>query len=156
MGRIRRAVKVLQNTAHAPDELGENQHICQVVKVEGNLTYTCKLPTGEELKASLEKKFHDTIFIRVRGYVVVEIDEVARSKNCKVIGKIVNVVCNEKEWRQQPYWYLFEHPLCLFFVYYILLTDMVFPGQKNFLASLSKTGHRVLDTRCHPVTQRIM
>ncbi|EGS21836.1 eukaryotic translation initiation factor eIF1a-like protein [Thermochaetoides thermophila DSM 1495] len=104
MGRIRRAVKVLQNTAHAPDELGENQHICQVVKVEGNLTYTCKLPTGEELKASLEKKFHDTIFIRVRGYVVVEIDEVARSKNCKVIGKIVNVVCNEKEWRQQPYW----------------------------------------------------
>ncbi|KAL2164988.1 hypothetical protein VTH06DRAFT_284 [Thermothelomyces fergusii] len=106
MGKPKRAVlAAAQESVTPPDELTETQFVARVQKVEGNSLYTCELPNGKPVLVELEPKFRNTIFIRRGGYVLVDLAPAAeRPKNSKVVGEIINIVREEKEWRKQPYW----------------------------------------------------
>ncbi|GAB1319656.1 hypothetical protein MFIFM68171_09866 [Madurella fahalii] len=88
-----------------PDELTESQFIARVVKAEGNNIWTCELPNKKHIQVELNSLFRNTVFIRRGGYVLVDLasaDE--RSRSGRVVGEIINVVREEREWRKQPYW----------------------------------------------------
>lgn len=89
-----------------PEKLTESQSIARVVKAEGNSIWTCELPNGKQILVELDPLFRNTVFIRRGGYVLVDLasaDE--RAKSSRVVGEIVNVVREERDWRKQPYWY---------------------------------------------------
>jgi probable RNA-binding protein EIF1AD len=111
MGKPKRAVlAAAQESMTPPDELTHTQFVARVVKAEGNSLYTCELPNGKPIIAELEPRFRNTIFIRRGGYVLVDLESAEeRLKTSRVMGEIINIVRDEKEWRKQPYWYA----LCL-------------------------------------------
>jgi probable RNA-binding protein EIF1AD len=111
MGKPKRAVlAAAQESMTPPDELNDTQFVARVIKAEGNSLYTCELPNGKPIIAELEPRFRNTIFIRRGGYVLVDLESAEeRLKTSRVMGEIINIVRDEKEWRKQPYWYA----LCL-------------------------------------------
>ncbi|KAG7287292.1 hypothetical protein NEMBOFW57_006800 [Staphylotrichum longicolle] len=106
MGKPKRAVlAAAQESMTPPDELTGTQFVARVVKAEGNSLYTCELPNGKPIIAELEPRFRNTIFIRRGGYVLVDLESAEeRLKTSRVMGEIINIVRDEKEWRKQPYW----------------------------------------------------
>ncbi|KAK4032996.1 hypothetical protein C8A01DRAFT_20012 [Parachaetomium inaequale] len=107
MGKPKRAavLAAAQESMTPPDELTETQFVARVVKAEGNSLYTCELPSGKPAIVELEPKFRNTIFIRRSGYVLVDLASAEeRLKTSRVMGEIINIVRDEKEWRKQPYW----------------------------------------------------
>ena len=108
MGKPKRSavLAAAQESMTPPDELTDSQSVARVVKAEGNSLYTCELPNKKTIIVELEPKFRNTIFIRRGGYVLVDLasaDE--RPASSRVVGEIINIVRDEKEWRKQPYWY---------------------------------------------------
>lgn len=108
MGKPKRAhvQAAAQMSATPPDELTESQFIARVVKAGGNNKWTCELPNKKPILVELDSLFRNTVFIRRGGYVLVDLasaDE--RTKSSRVVGEIINVVREEREWRKQPYWY---------------------------------------------------
>lgn len=109
MGKPKRAavLAAAQESATPPNELTETQFVARVQKAEGNSLYTCELPNGKPVLVELEPKFRNTIFIRRGGYVLVDLASAQeRLKTSKVMGEIINIVREEKEWRKQSYWYV--------------------------------------------------
>ncbi|KAK4126397.1 nucleic acid-binding protein [Parathielavia appendiculata] len=106
MGKPKRAVlAAAQESLTPPGELTDTQFVARVVKAEGNSLYTCELPNGKPILVELEPKFRNTIFIRRGGYVLVDLASAEeRAKTSRVMGEIINIVRDEKEWRKQPYW----------------------------------------------------
>jgi probable RNA-binding protein EIF1AD len=106
MGKPKRAVfAAAQETTSPPDELTDTQFIARAIKGEGNHVYTCELPNGKPVVVELEPKFRNTVFIRRGGYVLVDLASAEeRSRSSRVVGEIINIVRDEKEWRKQPYW----------------------------------------------------
>ncbi|KAK4154553.1 hypothetical protein C8A00DRAFT_32677 [Chaetomidium leptoderma] len=107
MGKPKRAavLAAAQESTTPPDELTETQFVARVVKADGNSLYTCELPNGKPTIVELEPKFRNTIFIRRGGYVLVDLASAEeRAKTSRVMGEIINIVRDEKEWRKQPYW----------------------------------------------------
>ncbi|KXX81144.1 putative RNA-binding protein EIF1AD [Madurella mycetomatis] len=94
-----------QMSATPPDELTESQFIARVVKAEGNNRWTCELPNKKPILVELDSLFRNTVFIRRGGYVLVDLASADEcSKSSRVVGEIINVVSEEREWRKQPYW----------------------------------------------------
>lgn len=107
MGKPKRAavLAAAQESTSPPDELAETQYIARVVKGEGNHVHTCELPSGKPVVVELEPRFRNTVFIRRGGYVLVDLASAEeRSRSSRVVGEIINIVRDEKEWRKQPYW----------------------------------------------------
>jgi probable RNA-binding protein EIF1AD len=108
MGKPKRAavLAAAQESMTPPDELSESQSLARVVKAEGNSLYTCELPNRKTIIVELEQRFRNTIFIRRGGYVLVDLASAEeRPQSTRVVGEIINIVRDEKEWRKQPYWY---------------------------------------------------
>ncbi|KAK3687797.1 hypothetical protein B0T22DRAFT_498104 [Podospora appendiculata] len=94
-----------EESATPPDQLTESQSVARVVKAEGNNLYTCALPNGKPILVELETRFRSTIWIKRGGYVLVDLASIEeRAPGSKVVGEIINVVRDEKQWRKQPYW----------------------------------------------------
>ncbi|KAK4207571.1 hypothetical protein QBC37DRAFT_355094 [Rhypophila decipiens] len=107
MGKPKRSnvLAVAEESMTPPDELTTTQSLARVVKAEGNSLYTCALPNTKPILVELEPRFRNTMWIRRGGYVLVDMaskDE--RPANSRVVGEIINVVRDEKQWRKQPYW----------------------------------------------------
>lgn len=107
MGKPKRSnvLAVAEESMTPPDELTPTQSLARVVKAEGNSLYTCALPNTKPILVELEPRFRNTMWIRRGGYVLVDMasrDE--RPPNSRVVGEIINVVRDEKQWRKQPYW----------------------------------------------------
>ncbi|KAK4173258.1 hypothetical protein QBC36DRAFT_60240 [Triangularia setosa] len=101
----RNILAAAQETLTPPGELTESQSLARVLKVEGNNLYTCELPNTKTILVELESRFRNTIFIKRGGYVLVDLasaDE--RPATSRVVGDIINIVRDEKQWRKQPYW----------------------------------------------------
>lgn len=108
MGRPKRNIlAAATESTTPPDELTEHQFVARVGKPEGNNTYTCILPNTKTTLVELAQRFRNTIWIKRGGYVVVDLtpSEERSKTNNKVVGEIINVVRDEKEWRKMPYWY---------------------------------------------------
>ncbi|KAK0726604.1 hypothetical protein B0T21DRAFT_385801 [Apiosordaria backusii] len=100
----RNILAAAQETLTPPDELTESQSLARVLKVEGNNLYTCELPNTKTILVELESRFRNAIFIKRGGYVLVDLasaDE--RPASSRVVGEIINIVRDEKQWRKQPY-----------------------------------------------------
>ena len=105
MGKSKRNIlAVAEQSTTPPDELNEDQSIARVIKIEGNHRYTCELPSKKPILVELEDRFRSTIWIKRGGYVLVDLTFSEERKGSRVIGEIVNVVRDEKDWRKQPYW----------------------------------------------------
>ena len=107
MGKSKRNIlAIAEQSTTPPDELNEDQSIARVVKIEGNHRYTCELPSKKPILVELEDRFRSTIWIKRGGYVLVDLTFSEERKGSRVIGEIVNVIRDEKDWRKQPYWYV--------------------------------------------------
>ncbi|KAJ4289521.1 hypothetical protein N0V88_007004 [Collariella sp. IMI 366227] len=107
MGKPKRNVlAAAQESMTPPDELTETQSITRVVKAEGNSLYTVEFPNGKTGSVELDPKFRNTIFIRRSGYVLVDLEsaEERAKTGSKVVGDIINIVRDEREWRKRSYW----------------------------------------------------
>lgn len=106
MAKPKRSVlSAVQSSTSPPDELSETQSLARVAKALGNNNFACELPDGKPIVVELQPQFRNTVFIRRGGYVLVDLASAEnRSKNSKVVGEIINVVLDEREWRKQPYW----------------------------------------------------
>ncbi|KAK5661233.1 hypothetical protein OQA88_11126 [Cercophora sp. LCS_1] len=106
MGKPKRNVlAAAEESMTPPDELTDAQSLARVVKAEGNNLYTCQLPNKKSIVVELEPRFRNTIWIKRGGYVLVDVaSSEERPKTSRVVGEIINVVRDEKEWRKQPYW----------------------------------------------------
>ena len=104
MGKPKRSLfAAAEETSTPPYELTATQSIAQVVKAMGNSLYLCKLPNQTELLFELEARFRNTIWIRNRGYVLVDSKD-SEVRDNKIAGEIINVVREERAWRKQAYW----------------------------------------------------
>lgn len=111
MGRPKRnLLATVAETSIPPAGLDEGHSIALVKKAEGNNLYSVELPPGKEtLLVELPSRFRSQIWIKRGGYVVV--DRLAfDSRENKLGGEIVNVVRDEKQWRKQAYWFVFQSP----------------------------------------------
>ncbi|KUI68691.1 hypothetical protein VM1G_03826 [Cytospora mali] len=109
MGRPKRNIlAAAEESTTPPDELTEYQSVVRVIKPEGNNLYSCTLPNTKTVLVELAQRFRNTIWIKRRGFVVVDLtpSEERSKANSKVDGEIINVVRDEKEWRKMPYWYV--------------------------------------------------
>lgn len=107
MGRPKRNIMAAaEESTSPPDELTEYQTVARVGRPEGNNLYSCELPNRKTVTAELAQRFRNTIWIKRRGFVVVDLtpDEERSKANSKVQGEIINVIRDEKEWRKMPYW----------------------------------------------------
>ncbi|KAK6957621.1 hypothetical protein Daesc_000408 [Daldinia eschscholtzii] len=104
MARPKRDIRAAaEESTTPPDQLTEAQSLAKIVKAEGNCLYTCLLPDRRTVVAQLATRFRNTIWIKRGGYVLVELTPPKEQKG-RVIGEIVNVVRDEREWRKQSYW----------------------------------------------------
>ncbi|CAP65338.1 uncharacterized protein PODANS_6_8490 [Podospora anserina S mat+] len=101
----RNILAAAQETLTPPEELTESQSIARVLQVEGNNLYICELPNTKTIVVELQSRFRGTIFIKRGGYVLVDLASAAeRPAASRVVGEIINIVRDEKEWRKQAYW----------------------------------------------------
>lgn len=107
MGRPKRNIlAAAEESTTPPDELTPTQSIARVVKAEGNSLYTCELPSKKTVLVELADRFRNTIWIKRGGYVLVEASQSEERKNSRVLGEIINVVRDEREWRKEKYWFV--------------------------------------------------
>lgn len=129
MGRPKRNIlAAATESTTPPDELTEHQFVARVGKPEGNNTYTCILPSTKTTLVELAQRFRNTIWIKRGGYVVVDLtpsEERSKTNNNKVVGEIINVVRDEKEWRKMPYWYDSLRHCCFQVLFHKLVKDAV-------------------------------
>lgn len=104
MPRSRRdRLETVRETETPPDTLEPNNSVAQVTKILGKNLYTVKLPSGDEIIVEMPARFRSTIWMKLRGYVVVD-TSVFEDRENKIHGEIVNIVREEKIWRKMPYW----------------------------------------------------
>ena len=99
----RKLQATVEETLTPPDTLKPTQHIARVVSAAGNNLYNVELSSGKPLLVELEARFRSKIWLKRRGYVLVDTTTLAERDN-KIDGEIVNVVRDEKVWRKEPYW----------------------------------------------------
>ncbi|KAK3390728.1 hypothetical protein B0H63DRAFT_122113 [Podospora didyma] len=107
MGKPKRStiLAAAVESATPPDQMTETQSIARVIKAEGNNLYTCTLPNKKPILVELETRFRSTIWLKRGGYVLVDLASAEeRPASSRIVGEIINVVRDEKEWRKKPYW----------------------------------------------------
>lgn len=109
MGRPKRhLLATAAETSSPPAVLDQGHFIALVKKAEGNNLYSVELPLGKEpLLVELPSRFRSQIWIKRGGYVVVDRTAFDDREN-KLGGEIVNVVRDEKQWRKQAYWWVYQ------------------------------------------------
>lgn len=104
MGKPKRnIISAAEETSTPPSALTSTQSIAQVIKAEGNSLYSCTLPNKQTVLVELEARFRNVIWIKRRGYVLIDTKD-ANVRQNKIDGEIVNVVRDERLWRKQAYW----------------------------------------------------
>ena len=104
MGPPRRKLQeTVEATLTPPGSLAEGQSIARIVRAEGKNLYTVTLPTQKEVLVELAPQFRSTIWLKKRGFVLVDTTTLADREN-KICGEIVNVVRDERAWRKHKYW----------------------------------------------------
>ncbi|KAI9721953.1 MAG: hypothetical protein M1812_001911 [Candelaria pacifica] len=99
----RNLIATAQETSTPPAELGESQRIAKVIKATGNNLYSVEFPSQETGLVELPARFRSTIWIKRGGYVLVDTSALQNREN-KLIGEILNIVRDEKQWRKESYW----------------------------------------------------
>ncbi|KAL8720192.1 MAG: hypothetical protein Q9225_002922 [Loekoesia sp. 1 TL-2023] len=100
----RNLLATAQETSSPPNSLEEGHAVARVRKAEGKNLYSVDLPSSAKpLLVELSSRFRSQIWIKRRGYVVVDTTAFANRDN-KLDGEIVNIVRDEREWRKQSYW----------------------------------------------------
>ena len=109
MGKPKRnLLATAAETSSPPAILDEDHIIALVKKAEGNNLYSVELPSGTKpLLVELPSRFRSQIWIKRGGYVVVDRSAFDDREN-KLGGEIANVVRDEKQWRKQAYWSVFQ------------------------------------------------
>ena len=109
MGRPKRnLLATAAETLSPPAILDQGHSIALVKKAEGNNLYSVELPSEKEpLLVELPSRFRSQIWIKRGGYVVVDMTAFDDREN-KLGGEVVNVVRDEKQWRKQAYWLVFQ------------------------------------------------
>ena len=109
MGRPKRhLLATAAETSSPPAVLDQGHLIALVKKAEGNNLYSVEFPLEKEpLLVELPSRFRSQIWIKRGGYVVVDRTAFDDREN-KLGGEIVNVVRDEKQWRKQAYWLVFQ------------------------------------------------
>ena len=74
-----------------PDSLESNQSLARILKPEGNNLYTCELPNKKLVLLELAQRFRNTVWVKRRGYVLVE-QYVGSSEENRAVGEIVKIV----------------------------------------------------------------
>ncbi len=100
----RNFIATAQATSTPPSKLTTGQLIAKVIKATGNNLYSVVFPSGETGLVELPARFRSTIWIKRGGYVLVD-TEALQSRENKLVGEVLNIVRDEKEWRKEPYWY---------------------------------------------------
>ncbi|KAI9774297.1 MAG: hypothetical protein M1840_004191 [Geoglossum simile] len=104
MARPKRCVlATAQGASTPPATLSPTQAIACVVNAAGNNLYSVELPSGKALLVEMPARFRNTIWIKRKGYVLIDTNSSSDRDN-KLDGDIVNVVRDEKDWRKEPYW----------------------------------------------------
>ncbi|KAI9810021.1 MAG: hypothetical protein M1826_003793 [Phylliscum demangeonii] len=107
MARTKRELqRVAQEISGAPDALEAGQVIGRVLKAEGNNLYSVECAGGSGkaiLLVELAARFRSTIWIRRRGFVLIDRAAFGDRPN-KLEGEIINIVQDERAWRKRPYW----------------------------------------------------
>jgi probable RNA-binding protein EIF1AD len=106
MGRPKRSIAAAaEESLYPPDELTPTQSLARVIKAEGNNLYTCELPNNKTVLLELGQKFRNTVWIKRGGYVLIDVGSADdRKTSTRVVGEIINVVRDERQWRKQAYW----------------------------------------------------
>lgn len=110
MGRSKRDIlATTEESVTPPSELTPSQSVARVVKAEGNNKYICELPNKKTALLELQPRFQNTVWIRRGGYVLIDVAPGGESRGAsRVAGEIINVVRDERAWRKQPYWYVYD------------------------------------------------
>lgn len=153
MGRPKRDIlAAVAESATPPDALTPTQSVARVVRAEGNSLYMCELPSKKAALVELQSRFRNTVWIKRGGYVLIDVASAGDSSNSRVVGEIINVVRDEREWRKQPYWCGIA-PLD---DWESSPADVFVPkGRRSLQSTLSKTKTRRIRTsaRCRPATR---
>lgn len=109
MGRPKRnLLATAAETSSPPAVLDQGHFIALIRRAEGNNLYSVELPSEKEpLLVELPSRFRSHIWIKRGGYVLVDRSAFDEREN-KLGGEIVNVVRDEKQWRKQAYWLVFQ------------------------------------------------
>ena len=93
-----------EETSTPPPALKDGCVIAKVAKGEGNNLWSVQVPGGERmLLVELPARFRSTIWLKRGGFVVIDTNSFGDRDN-KLNGEIVNVIREEKRWRNQKYW----------------------------------------------------
>lgn len=95
--------KLGQITLDPPQELSIYQKIAQVIEIKDHDLYLCKTADGETLLAELPARFRCKIWVRRRGFVVIDTQEFDK-KGGKIQAEISMIIQNEKIWKKKKYW----------------------------------------------------
>lgn len=93
----------VEETLTPPAALSDGQHIARIKNAAGNNLYNVELASGKALLVELEARFRSTIWLKRGGFVLVDANTLADREN-KIDGEIVNVVRDEKAWRNASFW----------------------------------------------------
>ncbi|KAI9796848.1 MAG: hypothetical protein M1835_002952 [Candelina submexicana] len=99
----RNLIATAQATSTPPTYLTDGQRLAKVIKATGNNLYSVEFPSGATGLVELPARFRSTIWIKHGGYVLVDTESLQGREN-KLVGEIVNIVRDEKEWRKESYW----------------------------------------------------
>jgi probable RNA-binding protein EIF1AD len=104
MARRKRIIlAAAEESSTAPSALTATQTIARVIKAAGNNLYSCSLPDKRIVLVELNSLFRNTMWIKRRGYVLIDTKEADARQN-KLDGEIINVVRDERVWRKEAYW----------------------------------------------------
>jgi len=104
MGRTKKTVHAIaRETGNPPTELKPTEFLAQITKGEGNSLWTCSLSDKQTILAKLPSKFHNTIWLRMGSFVVIDTKEYESTEG-KLFGDITNIVRDVHLWKKQSYW----------------------------------------------------
>ena len=97
----------IESSTNPPNALPPGNKIMRLVKAVGNNLYEAEDSVGSRTLVEMHPRLRSTIWAKRGSFAVVDTTALA-SRDKKLGGEIANIVSNEKAWRKQSYWYLFD------------------------------------------------